>query len=251
MMKNSVNKASVIPIYYQIAQYFHNLIGQNKLLPGQAIPTENEICMMFGVSRMTVRRAISELVAEGMVYAQKGKGTFVSKPRLDNDGFNLNDFYKEMIQKGMQPQTKLLEVKIVKADDVLAEKLKIEHNTRCLFFRILITANDEPLVYEVKYTVYEKQKPILESELKDPSLSNLAAMHTDSLPSTSKRTLMVATTTEEEARILGVQADMPVFLMEQFIFDFNKRPIAWGKSIFRGDRYKLTSYDGWDVSNEN
>ena len=237
----------IIPMYYQIAKYYEKKIRLREILPGEALPTESEISTQFGVSRMTVRRAISELASEGMVYTQQGKGTFVAKPKLDNVIFDLNNFYKEIIQKGMKPHAKLLEVKIIKPDDILVKKIKLTPNAKCLFFRIVISADNEPLAYETKYTIYEKQSPILESEIKDPSLSNLAAVHTDSLPTSSKRILKVSKTTEEESMILGVSIDTPVFLLEQVIYDSEQRPIAWGKSIYRGDRYSLKSYDGWDT----
>lgn len=240
-----IDKNSVIPIYYQLAKFFEKQIRERNLLPGEALPTETEIANHFGISRMTVRRAIAELVAAGLVYAQKGKGTFVAMPKLDNIVFDLNNFYEEIKQKGMELQSKLLEAKIVRSDELLSKRLGIPLNTRCLYFRIVVTVNGEPLAYERKYTVYTKQKPILETELKDPSLSSLAAAHSDSLPVGSKKVLMVSKTTEEESLILGVPRGTPVFVMIQTLYDLEKKPIAWGISIFRGDRYKLVSYDGW------
>lgn len=240
-----VDKNSIIPIYYQLFKYFKSQIRSGILKPGDALPTEMEITAHFEISRMTVRRAISELVAAGMVYTQKGKGTFVAKPRLDNVVFDLDNFYEEIKQKGLQPHSKLLEAKIVKADEKLVKRLGIPLHTRCLFFRIVMTADGEPLAYETKYTIYTKKKPILESELKDPSLSSLAASHSDSLPASSKKVLMVSKTTAEESAILGVGCNTPVFLMIQTIYDQDRKPIAWGISVYRGDRYKLTSYDGW------
>jgi len=242
-----INKKSIIPIYYQLFKYFENQIREGQLQPGDALPTEMEIAERYGISRMTVRRAISELVAAGMVYTQKGKGTFVARPRLDKVVFNLNNFYDEIKQKGMIPRAELLEARIIKADEKLAEMLGIAVNTRCLYFRIVITADGEPLAYETKYTVYTKQTPILESQLKDPLLSRLAAAHSDSIPSSSKKVLMASKATEEEAKVLGVSPGIPVFFMVQTIYDADSKIIAWGKSIFRGDRYKLISYEGWNI----
>jgi len=242
-----VDKSSIIPIYYQIFKYFEKQIRNGSLKPGDALPTEMDIAARCEISRMTARRAISELVAADLVYAQKGKGTFVARPKLDNVVFDLNNFYNEIKQKGMMPHTKLLEAKIIKADEKLAKKLGMEVNIRCVFYRIVITADGEPLAYETKYTVYTKRAPILESELKDPSLSNLAAAHSDTLPTSSKKVLMVSKTNEEESKALGVSINTPIFLMIQTVYDEAQKPIAWGKSIYRGDRYKLISYDGWKV----
>lgn len=246
----TIDKQSVIPIYYQLFKYFEKRIRSGDFKPGDALPTEMEIAERFGISRMTVRRAIGELANLGMVYTQKGKGTFVARPKLDKVVFNLDNFYDEVRQKGLDCQTKLLEARIVKADALTAKRLQIEVNTRCLYFRFVITANGEPLAYETKYTVYAKQRPILESELKDSSLSRLAAVHSNSIPASSKKVLMASKTTEEESKILGVGCNTPVILVVQTIYDQDKKPIAWGKTIYRGDRYKLTIYDGWYTEDE-
>jgi GntR family transcriptional regulator len=247
MQNEIVDKESILPIYYQLYKYYEKQIRDGILKPGDALPTEMEIAESVEISRMTVRRAISGLVAEGMVYTQKGKGTFVAKPKLDNVVFDLNNFYDEIKQKGMNPHTKLLEAKIVKADEKLAKRMGIAVDTRCLFFRIVIKADGEPLVYEAKYTVYTKQKPTLEAELKDPSLANLATVHSDYVPVSSKKVLMVSKAINEEPAILGIPPATPIFLLLQTIYDADNNVIAWGKSIFRGDRYKLVSYVGWNV----
>lgn len=241
-----LDKNSVIPVYYQLAKIMEKEIYEGRLKPGETLPPEHELAEKYGISRMTVRRAISELINAGMVYAQKGKGTFVAKPKLENVVFELKDFHEEIKRMGMKPSAKLLSVKIVRADKLLAKKLDIPLHTSCLYFRLLVSADDEPLVYENKYIVYTKQKPILESELKDPSLSNLAAL-SDHFPIMSKRVLHASVVTAEEASVLGVELNTPVFVVEQTIYDTEKRPIGWGKSVCRGDRFKFTSYIGWTM----
>lgn len=245
--EEKIDKGSVIPVYYQLAKLFEKQIFEGRLKPGEVLPPENELAAKYGISRMTVRRAISELVLAGLVYTQKGVGTFVSKPKLDNVVFEINDFHEEIKKRNMKPSTRLLGVKIVKADQKLAKHLEIQVGTSCLNFRVVLSADDEPLVYENKYVVYSKQKPILEQELRDPSLSNLASVHSDHLPAVSKKVLHASVTTELEARHLGVAINTPVFVVEQTVYDSEKKPMGWGTSVFRADRYKLTSYTGWPL----
>lgn len=242
----SIDKNSVIPIYYQLAKILEGQIRRGELKPGEALPTEMEITNRYEISRMTVRRAISELVSAGMVYAQQGKGTFVASPKLDNVVFELNNFNDEITRRGLHGKTTLLEAKILKPDEQLKAKFAIdEENIRFLFFRTVLSAEGERLAYEMKYTFYSKRKPILELELKDPSLPGLVSTHSDFLPVSSKRVLQVALPTPEEASILGISTNSPVFLIEQTIYDPELKPVGWAKSIYRGDRYKLTSYEGW------
>ncbi len=241
-----IDKNSVIPIYYQLFKLLEGQIRRGELKPGESLPTENDIAMRYEISRMTVRRAISELVTAGMVYAQQGKGTFVATPKLNNIVFELNDFNEEIKKRGLDYKTTLLEAKIIRADEELRAKFQIEEeNKRFLYFRTVLSAESERLSYEVKYTIYSKSKPILETELKDPSLPGLIAAHTEYVPVSSKKVLQVAACTKEEALILGIAPQAPVFLIEQTIFDAELKTVGWSKAVYRGDRYKLTSYDGW------
>ncbi len=150
----------------------------------------------------------------------------------------------------MNKGVKLLGAKIVRADETLAEKLIIPVNTKCLHFRLIVSVNNEPLVYENKYIIFSKQSPILEKELNDTSLSSLANSHGQQRAITGKRVFRASIVTEEEALLLKVSTKTPVFLVEQTIYDHEKKPIGWSKSVYRGDRYRLTSYTGWCLGDD-
>ncbi|MEW6243396.1 MAG: GntR family transcriptional regulator [Bacillota bacterium] len=242
----SIDKNSVVPIYYQLAKWLEAQIRNGELKPGEALPTETDLAARFEISRMTVRRAISELVAAGMVYAQQGKGTFVASPKLDDIVFEMSNFNEDVKQRGLQVKTTLLEARIVRADEELKEKFGVnDDNARFLYFRTVTTAEEERLAYEKKYTIYTKSKPILEAELKDPTLPGLISAHSDSMPVSSKKVLQVANSSKEEASVLGISRNAPVFVIEQTVYDPDLRPLGWSRSVYRGDRYKLTFYDGW------
>ncbi|CAA7600774.1 GntR bacterial regulatory protein HTH signature [Acididesulfobacillus acetoxydans] len=242
----AIDKNSVIPIYYQLAKLIREQIRRGEFKPGEALPTEIEIANRYEISRMTVRRSIAELVSEGMVYALQGKGTFVASPKLDNVVFELNNFNREMAQRGLNFKTTLLQAKILRADDELKERFRLGEGThRILHFRTVTAAEDERLSLENKYIIYTKSKPLLESELNDPTLPGLIASHSDYLPVSAKKVLKAVVATNEEAALLGIAAGSPLFLVETTVFDPDLKPVGWSKSIYRGDRYKITSYDGW------
>ncbi|TWH56226.1 GntR family transcriptional regulator [Desulfitobacterium sp. LBE] len=241
-----IDKNSVIPIYYQLAKLLESQILRGELKPGEALPTETEIANRFEISRMTVRRAIAELITAGMVHAQQGKGTFVSPPKLNNVVFELNNFNQEIKDFGLKLSTTLLGAHIVRADERLMRIFQLDSSTtRLLYFRTVVSAEDERLAYERKYTIYSKSKPILESNLQDPTLSGLVTANNDVLPVSTKKVLQVSVTTAEEAAILGIGVNAPVFVIEETLYDLENKPVGWSKSIYRGDRYQLTGYDGW------
>jgi len=242
-----IDKTSFTPVYYQLVKILEKEI-LNGMMPGDALPTEHEISVHFGISRMTVRRAIAQLVQAGMVYAEKGRGTFVAKPQLDNLIFELDGFYAETQQKDMNPNSKLLEVRIVKADENIFKKSSIPIGTRCLYFRVVRKVGSEPLIYETKHIVYSKKKPLLEAELLNSTWSNLVA-NNGNPPVRSQKTLQVKLLNDHEAKALQVSPITPAFSVEQVFYDIDNNPLGWGISLYRGDRYKITSHAGWAGEN--
>lgn len=242
-----INKSSVIPVYYQLARILERSIRLGQLKSGESLPAENKIASICGISRMTVRRAISELVDLRLVSPQKGKGTFVTGYELDHTVFEFYDFFKEMRRRGKKPSSELVNVKIIKAGEKIAEKLDIPLNTKTLAIKLVLKADGYPMAYEEKYIVYEKQNPIIESEIRDPSLPSLVSSHLHKLPVNSCRILHVTIIDEQVAILLNTKPHTPAFLVEQILYDKDNVPIGWGKSIYRGDKYKLVSYDGLNL----
>ncbi|MBS4025656.1 MAG: GntR family transcriptional regulator [Clostridia bacterium] len=236
---NKIDKSSVIPAYYQLAKILEHNIRLGRYKKGECLPPENELSEIYGISRMTTRKAIAELVKKKMVLPQKGKGTIVCEPNKEIV-FELDDFFEDMKKKGLNPSSKLIEARILRADEKLAHKLQIPIKTKYIFFRSILFAEDEPLVYDTKYIVYSKQKPILE-ELNEPSLQKLVVAHSQYIPGKSLRTLKAINLTDEESLLLNVKPNTAAFLLEQIIYDVNNNPIGLGKSLYRGDRYQLSN----------
>ena len=102
------SKGNPLPLYYQIKEIILEMIKNEQLGPGDAIPSERELCAIQGVSRMIVNKAILELVNEGTLYRVQGKGTFVSKPKEYQKLSQLTGFTEEMASKGYNTDTKIL-----------------------------------------------------------------------------------------------------------------------------------------------
>jgi GntR family transcriptional regulator len=246
MKQPVLDKNSFVPIYHQLYKHFEGLITSGEMVPGDALPTENDFAEQLGISRMTVRRVISELAAAGMVYTIKGKGTFVADPKLDDINFSLNQRFDDLGQ-GEEISTKLLESRIIKANERISNRLGIALGSLCLYCRMVTKAGEHPLIYKTFYAVYSKKAPLIENQLKDMSLTNIVSQHSENSPSRTKRVLMSSSAKHDEPEILQIKAGAPVFFMTETIYDQHNKIIAWGKSIFRGDRYHFVSYNGWNL----
>lgn len=112
-----INKHSPVPIYHQIEEQLKAMIDKGELQPDMLLPSEREYSETFGISRMTVRQALSNLVSQGYLYRQKGKGTFVSKQKIKQPLQGLTSFSEDMKSRGRKPSSKLLRFEIIKADE--------------------------------------------------------------------------------------------------------------------------------------
>lgn len=109
-----VDKSSSLPLYFQLKEIIKDMIENEELAPGEAIPAEREICSLQGVSRMTVNKSILSLVNEGLLYREQGKGTFVSYPKENQPLAQIKSFTEIMDQKGVKSKTALLSFEIKK-----------------------------------------------------------------------------------------------------------------------------------------
>ena len=132
--KHTINKDVPIPLYYQVKQIILDEINNEGVRAGDAIPTEKAFCDIYGISRTTIRQAISELVNEGYLYRVKSKGTFVSQPKAKTDLVNMYDGYNmEIFNMAMTPSTQAIELTLVKANSEQARALEINEGDNVIY----------------------------------------------------------------------------------------------------------------------
>jgi GntR family transcriptional regulator len=109
----TLDKNSPIPLYFQLEEILKERIETGELQTGDLLSSEKELSEKYKISRPTVREALRGLVSEGLLYREKGKGTFIAKPKIDY-GFiqKLTTFYDDMIEKGFTPKTKVIKQEI-------------------------------------------------------------------------------------------------------------------------------------------
>ena len=103
-MEKTIDHSSVIPLYHQLKEIIKEKIELGKWLPGDKIPSENELCKMYEISRNTAIKALDDLVQEGLLHRVQGKGTFVSKPKFEQPLTGFYSFSKVLKDKGMNPK---------------------------------------------------------------------------------------------------------------------------------------------------
>lgn len=240
-VKQEIDADSFTPVYYQLAKILYVRIMDGELRPGDRLPSENELSAEFGLSRMTARKAISVLTDEGLVRPDKGRGTFVSKPRVEGGYFLIPDFHEEMRRQGLSSEVSLLGVKVVRAGRTAADRLGIRKGERVIFLERVLEGAGEPMVYDRKYMLLDRSQPLLEAEIGHGSVEELFSSNPAMAPVRADLQLSATNLTAAEARLLAGRKGAAAFCMEQLIYAASDRKIIWGWMIYRADRFRFES----------
>ncbi|MEO9174677.1 MAG: GNAT family N-acetyltransferase [Gaiellales bacterium] len=224
------------PKYRQLREA---LIERIRGLPeGAALPTERELCADFGVSRATVRHALQRLEGEQRIYRRQGKGTFVSRVKIEQR-LGLTSHTEEMRARGMVPGSKLIDVSRVPASAEVAGALRLGEGTEVLQIERLRLADGDPIAIEVLYLNAERFDGI--SAALGESGSFYQLLHSDygvELAS-AEETIEAVVAGTREAKLLGCGPAAPLLLLSRLSLDTAGRPTEYVRSLYRGDRFRF------------
>ena len=236
-----INKYIPIPVYYQLKEIIREKIEIGELKIGEKITSENKLSEIYQISRMTVRQAIKELVGEGLLYRDKGRGTFVCKPKIDY-GFiqKLTTFYDDMREKGYTMRTKVLKQEFGTASKAIAEKLNIEKNEKIIFILRVRYIENEPIVHVANHIPYRLCPDLINEDLTDKSLYQTLAEKHGLVAYKAKVTLEAIIASKYDAELLNIKEGAPVHLMKNITYTNTKENIMdYFESHFRGDKGKV------------
>ena len=218
-----------------------DMIGSGKLSPGQRAPSEREIAETLGISRMTARAAMSNLVADGYLYSVPGKGTFVSNPKMRQDLMELTSFTEDMRKRGFKPGARLLGIGVTdRAPEKVYRGLELPEGEDLIRIHRLRTADEEPMCLETSYLPKSYVPWLPEEDLESGSLYRALESHGVELVR-AKEYLEATVVWETESELLTVPAGYPALLIERTTYTEGGRPIEYVKSLYRGDRYRFTA----------
>lgn len=237
---NKLNKDVPIPLYFQLKEIIKEKILEGELEAGDLIPSERELSKKYEISRPTIRQALQELVNEGLLNREKGKGTFVAKPKI-NYGFiqRLTTFYDDMKKKGYQLKTEIRRKEIRKVTEGLMKKLNLEKDDKIIFLDRVRYIENEPIVRVMNFVPYNICPGLLEEDLEDKSLYKVMREKCGVKYYRAEISLEPVIAKKYDAEILATQEGAPIHLMENITYDQNNRPMDYFESRFRGDKGKI------------
>ncbi len=246
-LQDSIDRDAYEPAYSQLAGILRRQIASGMFRPGDQLPSEGQLCRRYDVSPMTVRRSINLLSDEGVVNTAQGRGTFVKPLELGTAHFDLHKL-QGLFSDETATDVKLLDVRIVAADERTAGKLRLEVGQNVVYMRRLLTKETQPIFYHRAYVVYDPRRPIVEAEMDVTSLQGLFQGGNNTLLKYGEMTISATLMNEEEGHILGTTLPAAAFYLGHLFYDYNNQPISWGWFIFRSDQWHFTTKVGLDIS---
>jgi DNA-binding GntR family transcriptional regulator len=237
------DRASREPAYLHIANAIADRIGAGAYRSGDQLPTEAQLRAEFGVSPMTVRRAINILLDRGLVTTTQGKGTFVRALDLGEAVFRLQEITDTWVGDD-SVGVLLLEASIVPANERVAAMLDCPPDTPTVYMRRLIQRRAVPLIYQLEHVMYDEHRPLVEAQLQITSLDGLLySARGRGIPS-GQLTIQAVSLGADEAPFLGVPEGSPAFCLEHLFRDFDGQPVSWGVFLCRAEQFRLTTHIG-------
>jgi GntR family transcriptional regulator len=237
-----IDRGSYEPPYAQLARNIRERIADGEYRPGDRLPSETELCAAYGVSPMTARRAIAEIVRENVAVAEHGRGTFVKAPQLTTATFDLTQLQRYLADPGVEAH--ILEARIVLPSARVREKLEVGEDERVISIKRLLKRGEETFFYHSEYLVFDPARPLVETELGVTALRDLFSGATGSDIKYGRLTLHASVFTEAEAACLGEQPGTPAWVLEHLFFDYEELPVSWGRFVGRADRLMLSTTVG-------
>ncbi|WP_242771302.1 GntR family transcriptional regulator [Brevibacillus parabrevis] len=243
-----LNNASHKPLYLQLKEVIKEDINRGVYKSGQQLPPEGELCEMYGVSRITTRRAITELVEAGILQRQQGKGTFVTATKLKRELIAVNGFSEFLTQTGQLPQPQIISTALIEADKAIASPLQIAVGTPILQLKRLHYVNDAPLVWETVYYPLTRFPQLEKYIAESISTYQVLKKYYQVEPASNLKTLNVIMATQEEAELLRCSIGTPLYQIDKVAYDNTGSPFHSSSSLIPTDRVTFTINTGQNRS---
>ena len=224
------------PQHRQIEQALRARIAS--MPPGERMPSDAELCVEFGVSRMTARHAMQRLAEDGLIRREPGRGTFVARQPAHRRTNRLMTFTQEMTRAGRAPSSRVLTRAIRPSSADEASSLSIPHRQPIVELRRLRLADGEPIVLETAVLIGATAQAVMTADLANGSLHEILR-DADFVLRRGTGTISAAAATAEDARLLGIRPGDPLLVERRVIVDGHGRAIEATESRYAAGRYGL------------
>lgn len=241
LLEQDISLESSLPLHYQLSQSIRRLMDSGELVPGDMIPTEEEFCDAYRMSRSTVRQALIALVDDGLLVRIRGKGTFVSEQKLRRRMESVYSFTHEMEAAGMKPSSRILVFRRIKPlRDVAKILFGTDDEDNEVFYIIRIRlADDVPFLMETVFIPVHIIPDLTEEKLQGKSLYNILRDEAGVLPVHAEESYESILIEKGVCALLDCPKNTTGFYIQRHAYNKEGKVYELTQSIMRGDRSKI------------
>ena len=238
-MRSVIDHNDPLPLYHQVKSIVREQIENGTWQEGDQIPPEQQLCAQYGISRTTVKEALNQLVAEGLLYRKQGKGTYVSTSRWAPRPQKLISLSEEIRSRHQIPSNQLLETAIEPASVPVARALELASGTPVVRLKRLRMADREPIAIQTAHIPAAMCPHLLDVLREDQSLYRVLAERFRITPRRATEVYKPGTLDDRAGKLLATKANAPCFLVERVTYADGAKPFEFVRSILRGDRSEI------------
>ncbi len=239
MQMTKLDRNNPKPLYQQFRDVIDDKINSGEWKPDTRIPSENQLCSQYGLSRMTVRSVLMELVKEERLYRVQGKGTFVTRQKIEAQRLEYVGVREQLEQMGYEVTTRIIDSRIVASDRNVAKHLHIAEGTPVFMIRRVRSLEDGPVSIHVSLILEQSSKGMTPELQEQEQLCVLMNRKFGIQKKRVSETLESVAADREEAKLLGIEKGYPLLMLKDELYSDDDTPYEYTKIVFRGDKFKL------------
>jgi GntR family transcriptional regulator len=239
MYPETIDRFSKLPFYQQLYEILLGKIQRQEWQPGDIIPPESELIETYQVSRNTVRQVLDKLVNDGLIYRQRGRGSFVAHPTLEQTMTRIVSFTEDMQQRGFTPGTRVLSADLVPAPQDIAEQLDIPLGEQLICLRRLRMADGEPMSIEESYLIHKYCPDIFDHDYARQPLRRVLEAEYGIRIASARQVIQAVQAPPDLAELLEIHPGAALLLITRISFSQGRIPVEYLRIHYRADRYSL------------
>lgn len=230
----AIDRNSKLPLYDLVEQNLRGLIIEEALKPGEGIPSELELAELYGVSRLTVRRAIDELARQNWLNKRHGVGTFVTRPNIAKIAPSKLSFTEQMLSIGRMPTSRMINFEVIPSDSQIAHTLGLYEGEDVIHIVRVRLADEVPVLLETAFLSHKRFPDLEQLTLNDGSLYRILGEKYGVNIIRMDQTLKPVTLTKEQAKLLDDIPGAPSIYSEIIAFSGAGEPVEYSWSVANG-----------------
>ncbi|HPF16558.1 MAG TPA: GntR family transcriptional regulator [Thermotogota bacterium] len=237
-----LDRSLPVPLYYQLYKELKKKILNSELKPGDGLSSEFEFCKQYKISRLTVRKALEELSREGLITRSRGRGTFVSQSKQEENLTQLQGFTDEVESQGQHTSSIVLENRLVEPPPEVVQCFAIADDTPVIFLKRLRLVDNSPMAIESAYfntTLNPRLLKLIQMDMENNSVYHFFKHDLGIVLEYADEIIEVHKPVEGDREMLKIKSDDCAVLRRRYTYISENRCIEYVISLYRGDKYKF------------